>query len=159
MAQAWRLVKTRYASDAFTGEGARIHGGRWNSAGVAVAYASSSLPLAVLELAVHFPTSAILPAYSIVEVEFDDALLLELSIAELPGDWKQFPPPSSTQALGDQWVAKGASAVLSVPSAVLESERNYVFNVNHPDITRMRIRKPRAFQLDSRIVARLLGRV
>ncbi|MEO8946700.1 MAG: RES domain-containing protein, partial [Gemmatimonadaceae bacterium] len=31
--QLWRLVKTKYASSAFDGEGARLYGARWNSPG------------------------------------------------------------------------------------------------------------------------------
>ena len=35
---AWRLVRQRHAATAFSGEGARIFEGRWNSAGVPVVY-------------------------------------------------------------------------------------------------------------------------
>lgn len=62
--EAWRIVKTRHAADAFTGEGAFLFGGRWNSAGGRVVYASATLSLAALEMLVEvrgpseFPLSA-----------------------------------------------------------------------------------------------------
>jgi len=47
----------RFADDAFSGEGARRHGGRWNSRGRSVVYAASSVPLASLE--VYDPVSGV----------------------------------------------------------------------------------------------------
>ncbi|MGA9671505.1 MAG: RES family NAD+ phosphorylase, partial [Terracidiphilus sp.] len=49
----WRLCRERYAGEAFSGHGARLYGGRWNSAGTPMVYASSSLALAAIELFVH----------------------------------------------------------------------------------------------------------
>ena len=40
--RVWRLVKTKYAASAFDGDGARMHGGRWNSVGVAAVYGADS---------------------------------------------------------------------------------------------------------------------
>ena len=53
MLRAWRIVKAKHAATAFSGEGAVLTGGRWNSRGVRVVYASSTLSLAVLESLVH----------------------------------------------------------------------------------------------------------
>src|ERR1039458_10669680 len=49
----WRICKARYADEAFLGHGARRFGGRWNSPGVPMVYASPSLALAAIELFVH----------------------------------------------------------------------------------------------------------
>jgi hypothetical protein len=49
----WRLCREPYAAEAFSGEGARRFGGRWNSRGVPMVYASTSLALAAIELFVH----------------------------------------------------------------------------------------------------------
>ena len=49
----WRICAPKYADTAYSGEGARIHGGRWNSKGRSVVYASESISLAVLEQLVH----------------------------------------------------------------------------------------------------------
>ena len=49
----WRITRRRFASNAATGEGARLYGGRWNSRGVRVVYASTSLALAAVETFVN----------------------------------------------------------------------------------------------------------
>ncbi len=43
MRRVWRLVTARYAETAFSGEGARRYGGRWNPKGVPVIYTAGSL--------------------------------------------------------------------------------------------------------------------
>jgi RES domain-containing protein len=50
MPRFYRLVKSRFAEQAFDGEGAKLAGGRWNSKGVTIAYAADSIALAALEL-------------------------------------------------------------------------------------------------------------
>jgi len=60
MALAWRIVQTHVADRAFTGEGARRYGGRWNSKGYAAVYTSGSISLAILEVLVHIPIYDIL---------------------------------------------------------------------------------------------------
>src|SRR5438270_565365 len=49
----WRICRRRYTADAESGEGARLFGGRWNSRGVRVVYASTSLALAAMETFVN----------------------------------------------------------------------------------------------------------
>src|SRR5438105_13142535 len=51
--EAWRICLARHASTAWSGAGTRANGGRWNSIGVAIVYASSTLSLAALENLVH----------------------------------------------------------------------------------------------------------
>ena len=45
---AWRIVKRKRARAAFTGEGARLYEGRWNSAGVAIVSSSDRTVLDAL---------------------------------------------------------------------------------------------------------------
>src|ERR1700730_17641094 len=51
--QFWRICRRRYAAEAASGEGARLYGGRWNSRGLRVVYASTSLALAAIETFVN----------------------------------------------------------------------------------------------------------
>ena len=153
MPPAFRLVKSRYLASAWDGGGARRAGGRWNSPGVAVVYCSGSLSLALVEVLVHLP-AGLLPAYSAIPVEIDDALVTTLAPGELPAHWRDDPAPQATRTLGDAWVAGQRSAALAVPSVVVPGESNYVLNPAHPDFSRIRIGKPQAFPFDARLAAR-----
>ena len=45
MLTVWRLVTDRFAATAFSGDGARLYGGRWNRKGVSLVYAAGSQSL------------------------------------------------------------------------------------------------------------------
>jgi len=150
MPSAWRLTKTKYLSSAWDGEGAKRSGGRWNSIGVPVVYASATLSLALVEVLVHL-SSGILPAYSAIPIEFEGFLVTNVGPGQLPANWKDYPPPSETKSIGDQWVADARSPLLRVPSVVVANEFNYVLNPLHPDFAQVRIGIPIPFPFDSRL--------
>jgi RES domain-containing protein len=148
---AWRLTKTKYLATAWDGEGARRSGGRWNGVGTAVVYTSATLSLGLTETLVHIP-SGVLPAFTAIPIEFDEALVTILEPEDVPTDWNINPPPASTQAIGDAWVAAAGSAVLRVPSVVVPVEYNYVVKPNHTDFARVRIGAPVPFPFDRRLL-------
>jgi RES domain-containing protein len=137
-------------ASAWDGEGAQKSGGRWNSAGVPVVYTSESLSLALVEVLVHLP-SGVLPAYSAIPIEFAEPLVTVVEPGRLPPNWKSYPPPAETQAIGDAWVGAGKSPLLRVPSVVVPDEFNYVLNPSHPAFARVKIGPPRAFPFDPRL--------
>lgn len=151
MVRTWRIVKTLFSADAFNGEGARLYGGRWNSVGVAMVYTASSKSLATLELLVHLESSAPLPSYSICSVDFDDSRVETIDLAALPSNWRQSPPPTALQTIGDEWISRQSSVVLSVPSAVVPDEKNYLINPAHKNFKKLSIGKMEPFSLDSRL--------
>ena len=53
MPTVWRITTQRFAASAFSGEGARLYGGRWNPKGWEVVYTAESQSLALLELMVQ----------------------------------------------------------------------------------------------------------
>jgi RES domain-containing protein len=152
MPTAWRIVKTRFAAQAFDGEGARLNGGRWNSVGVRMVYTAGSISLAVLELVVHLENTDVLPSYSLCAVHFDDAVVTSLDRSLLPANWGDSPGSPELLMIGDAWVAGRSSAVLEVPSAVVESENNYLINPGHPDFKSLTIDPSRPFRLDPRLL-------
>lgn len=152
MPTAWRIVKSRFAARAFDGEGARLYGGRWNSVGVRMVYTAGSVSLAVLEMLVHLENTDVLPAYSICAVHFDDAVVTSLDRSKLPANWRDSPSPPELLTMGDAWVASRSSAVLEVPSAVVESESNYLINPDHPDFASLLIEPPGPFTFDPRLL-------
>ena len=137
MSGFYRLVKARYADQAFDGEGARLCGGRWNSKGMAVVYAADSIALAALELLIHLHSHEILNSYRLYRIEVDERDLLTLDGRDLPKDWRSDPPPSSTARLGDGWIASKQSLGLRVPSAVIPSQHNLLISPAHPRFERL----------------------
>ena len=144
---AYRVVKEKYLGSAFDGEGARLYGGRWNSKGVSVIYTSDSLALCSLEIFVHLPSYTLLADYSYMAVGFDADLVTE---AVLIDGWDERPISKVSQAIGDQWIKEGLSAILSVPSVIMPDGHNYLININHPDFKKIEIGKPQPLTFDPR---------
>lgn len=148
---AWRIVRPAYAANAFDGEGARVSGGRWNSPGRRVVYTADSVALAALEMLVHLQSSALLSQYVVIPCRFPRRLIKIVDAAALPANWSASPAPAAVRRLGDEWLTRRTSAVLSVPSAVIESERNYLLNPQHPDFASIVIDSARPFVFDARL--------
>jgi RES domain-containing protein len=154
MPRAFRLVKRKHERHAWDGEGARLFGGRWNSPGVALVYASESAALAALELLVHLGSESILEAYALCGAEFPESIVEELPPRALPRDWRAHPPPARLRELGDGWAREARSALLRVPSAVVPTEHNYLLNPAHRDFRRVLRSAPRPFGIDPRLARR-----
>jgi RES domain-containing protein len=151
MLTGWRIVPASTAAKAFSGEGARLYGGRWNSAGVAMVYASEHKSLAALEARVHVETTKKIKRYKCFAFHFDEKLMEVFRRASLPKDWQEEPPPPSIQSLGDAWVKAADSVILAVPSVIIPDELNYLINPNHKDFNKIKIEKPTDFAFDPRL--------
>ena len=148
----WRIVKKKFVSTAFDGEGARQFPGRWNNRGVPMVYTSSTPSLAMLEILVQLEADEILTEYYYrIGAEIPDKNLCEIA-RDLPEDWNLHPSPASTRILGDSWVKSGASLVLIVPSVISPVENNYLINPKHPSFAKIKIGKPEAFTFDDRFL-------
>lgn len=127
----YRLVKTRYASTAFDGYGARTYGGRWNSPGKNCVYLGSSRALCVLETLVHLGMEDIIQGYMLLSIQVTEVLVSSLDRYALPEDWQSDPAPRLTQRIGDEWLESASGLVLQVPSTIT-GEWNALFNPEHP---------------------------
>ncbi len=154
MITAWRLIKRKYAAHAFDGDGARLYGGRWNSPGLALTYCSATASLAVLEVFANVQRSELLSHYVLLSCSFDESLVITIDVRHLPANWRQSPPPAELTAIGDDWIRSGASAILAVPSAIIEHERNYLINPAHPQFRRIKRSAPEPFTFDLRLLNR-----
>ena len=152
MIRAWRITKRRYTAEAFDGEGARRYGGRWNGPGRAAVYVSESRALATLEILAGLRTPAIIPAYVLISVEFDEEFVTAVQTEALPPNWQASLPDPATQRIGDLWIAQKTSTVLRVPSALVPGEFNYVINPGHPDFGKINIGTPEELHVDPRIL-------
>lgn len=151
MTVVWRLLTSRFAATAFSGEGARLYGGRWNSKGVPVVYTAGSQSLAVLEMLVQ--DDPLRARYIVIPATLPKALKVErLTDEQLPAGWRDIAARDLTQALGDEWLKRGSSAVLAVPSAVIPAETNYLINPLHPAFGKIEIGAPQDFLTDPRLL-------
>lgn len=148
--RVWRLAAAAHA--ALDGEGARRYGSRWTPPGYPVVYASSSLSLAALERLVHTDTDLQPPALVAIPIEIPSTVpVASIDLASLPGDWRDYPAPERLAHVGGRWLEAAATAVLSVPSAVIPHERNYLLNPVHPMFRRCSAGRPEPFSLDARL--------
>ncbi len=130
---------------ACAGNDAAAAGGRWNSVARPVIYLADSLALAQLEKRVHTPmrpprdlaaVEAIVPAAAVASAEG----------VVLPDDWDAdnvdwSVGSAASQCIGDDWLARGTSLLLRVPSVVVPVGWNYLLNPAHPDARRVATRR------------------
>lgn len=150
MLTVWRLVTARFADTAFSGEGARLYGGRWNLKGVPVVYTSATQSLAMLEMLVQ--DEPLRARYVMIPATLPKGIKVErITPEQLPADWRTLAARQQLQALGTDWTKRRSSAVLAVPSAVIPSETNYLLNPLHPSFAKIEVGKPQDFVTDLRL--------
>ena len=149
--QFWRICRRRYATEAASGEGARRFGGRWNSRGVRVVYASTSLSLAAVETFVNMEPN-LRPADLVsIEGAIPDAIqTVTLDVKALPARWYET-RDESLHRFGDEWIRDGRSATLLVPSAAIRGEWNVLLNPAHAEFSKIEFRDPKPFEFDVRM--------
>ena len=151
MTRVWRIMKEKYSGSAFSGDGARRAGGRFNSPGWPVIYTSGSLALAQLEILVHLPTDRLLASYVAFRAELRESQIETLRREELPENWRQSPAPDSVREIGDRWIQSERSRALRVPSAVVPAEDNVLINPSHPAFEEVTIAGPFDPEIDDRL--------
>lgn len=150
MLTVWRLVTARFVDAAFSGEGARLYGGRWNPKGIPVIYTSATQSLTMLEMLVQ--DEPLRARYVMIPATLPKGLKVErISPEQLSADWRSLAARQQLQALGTDWAKRRSSAVLAVPSAVIPSEANYLLNPLHPSFPKIEIGKPQDFVTDLRL--------
>src|SRR5207237_6827912 len=99
---------------AFTGEGSRVYGGRWNSRGTAIVYVSAHESLAALELLVHSMPLSPIERYFSFRLEWNDNLTEYFPVKKLPPDWNAEPPTSASTRIGGEWARRASSVALAL---------------------------------------------
>ena len=147
----WRICRRRYVAEAASGEGARLYGGRWNSRGVRVVYASTSLALAAVETFVNLEPN-LRPADLVsIEGEISEAVEVEkVDLETLPGRWHET-RDESLRRFGNEWIEAGRTVALLVPSAAIRGEWNVLLNPAHAEFSKVKFRQPEPFKFDVRM--------
>jgi RES domain-containing protein len=151
MLTVWRLVTTRFAKSAFSGEGARIFGGRWNRKGAPLVYTSASQSLAMLDMLVQ--DDPLRARYVMIAAHIPKGMAINrIRVEDLPSDWRDITARESLQAIGTKWAGNRSAAVLAVPSVVVPSEINYLLNPLHGDFRRIKTGPPQEVATDPRLL-------
>jgi len=90
--------------------------------------------------------------YALASCTFDESLVMHVDIADLPANWREPKPPRELQMIGAEWIRSERSAVLSIPSVIVDHERNYLLNPLHEDFKRIKLSPPKPFRVDLRLV-------
>lgn len=125
---------------------------RWNSKDIKMIYTASSRALACLENVVHLSSLGLQTQFETMVIEIpDDLRITTISQQDLPTLWHLFEQYPSTQALGDDWIARSETPVLKVSSAIVAEESNYLLNPLHRDFKKIKLVKTEPFEFDARI--------
>jgi RES domain-containing protein len=150
----WRIVTHRFAASAFSGEGARLFGGRWNRKGEPVIYTAQSKSLAFLEMLVQ--DEPLRANYVLIPAEIpDDIARLNIDSKQLPEHWRTLEAREILQEIGSRWLHSANYCVLEVPSAVIPTELNLLLNPSHRDFARIKIGQAEALESDLRLMRNL----
>jgi RES domain-containing protein len=143
----YRIADSRHSPE--SGEGARLHGGRWNSPGRAVIYACETMTGAMLEKLVH--TNGRMPKHQVcVTYEAPNALKAVTIEPDALTDWN-LPDMIASRKAGDAWLESAESVILRVPSVVFSVEHNVLLNPAHPDFAKVKVAATEPVRWDDRL--------
>ena len=147
----WRITTRRFVGSAFSGEGARLFGGRWNRPGQSLVYAAESRSLALLEMLLQ--DEPLRAHYVLIPAFLPDTVSMEhLQRTSMSAGWRSQNERAQLQALGANWLHESRTCVLAVPSAVVPAEFNFLINPLHPDFVGITIGEPEPREADLRLI-------
>ncbi len=143
----WRI--NREIHNPLSGEGARLHGARWNRKGVPVVYTALNPALAVLEMLVHIDPEGVPDDLRIFRIRLpDDTGILEIKDSDLPSDWKEEESACLNHLESAGWQSYAA---IKVPSAIIDHDFNLILNPAHEDFKQVNVYEKAVFMFDSRL--------
>nr|WP_121272999.1 RES family NAD+ phosphorylase [Pedobacter schmidteae] len=146
--QVFRIGLAKYASLL----NASGRAARWNPNDIEMIYTAGSRSLACLENVVHRNQIGLNQSFKVMTIEIpDDLCILSIELKKLQPGWTEFHQMPITQKLGEDWIKNNKSAILKVPSAIINAEYNYLLNPMHPDFKSIRLLKSETFVFDKRI--------
>ena len=150
--KVWRICNKKFLASAFSGEGAKLWGGRWNEVGQPMVYTAGNLSLAALETFVQLDSDLMPDELVAIAATIPEKLkITKIKLTNLPLNWRDYPAPDAIKQIGMDWIASQESAVLVVPSVVIPEEENWLINPAHPDFRRIKINNELPFSFDPRM--------
>ncbi|WP_372621781.1 RES family NAD+ phosphorylase [Falsiroseomonas sp.] len=134
----WQICRRHHAD--LSGRQAE-DGERWNSPGSRVVYLSEHPALAVLEMRAHLD----MPYEKLVH----DHVLMRVALPDSVEDVDA--TPEEPRAIGDAWLRDRRSALLRVPSIIVQEGRNLLLNPAHQRAGEARLEACTPFRFDRRL--------
>ena len=150
--QAWRIADGRF--DVFSPIGASLVGGRWNSPGLGVIYASRSYAGAMLECLAHAGIGRVPRTHVTIEITVAGLVPVERHDESSLVDGWDHADLRVARAFGDAWIRERRTAVLVVPSVVARREGNVLLNPQHAVFKKIVAGSPEPVVWDARLFAR-----
>lgn len=177
----YRITTCDHVND-LSGEGAFLHGGRWNSKGTRMLYTAESMALSMLEalahvtmvnqkrgycrvvigLVGHQPGNVVRETRTTtgettglgdeVHQPMPENWCKKVDTNELPEDFRSNPGPDALRAIGDQFIEEGKFLALKVPSVVVPDSFNYLLNPMHFLFKSIKIIESSPIVFDQRII-------
>jgi RES domain-containing protein len=124
---------------------------RWNTRGSFVIYTAGSRALACLENLVHRSGEMSGKHYKVMLIDIPDSIVVEeILIKSLDKDWRSLTNFSYCQNIAAKWLSEAKSAILKVPSIIIEQEHNYLINPQHLDFKLIKLVGAEDFGFDAR---------
>lgn len=146
-----RISRPEYVSTALLGNGSAIAPGRWNSAGVRLAYSAASVSLAMLEILVHMHREDVPDGRRLLGYEIPDDAIHVLPESRWPKGWNLLPYSAAVRAVGDSFIVDDQHLALRVPSAVARGEFNVLVNPMHPRFAQITLVADEPLAMDPRL--------
>lgn len=147
----FNIRKEKYAGSLIASGAAN----RWNKNEEYVIYSGNSRALSVFELTAHRAFINIDESYKIlvIELSISNSDILEISVENLPENWRSVSAYPILQKIGSQWYQSMEKLILKNPSALVPKEFNYLINTQHPDFKRkVKIKASEDFNWDERLI-------
>lgn len=154
MMLVYRICWPQFSED-LTGQGAFLHGGRWNFKGERMLYTATNPSLAMLEMLVHLPNLVIQTSFTLITIDLKIKQIAEIEANQLPPEWRDSDAPESLKRIGSGFLKDQQKPGLLVPSVVMPKDKNLLLNPVLLPENSIRILDKMDLELEKRLLAKV----
>jgi len=147
-AKAYRIGSIDNTFPIWSGIGPSLYPQRWNARGQQAIYAAEHFATAMLEVLARQSRPSAKQRY--IEITLPKGLSYSPANVSKIRDWKSV-GSRKARALGAEWIEKGHTAILYVPSVIAHQERNIVINPQHNEFKKIKISEEMSVNWDGRL--------
>jgi RES domain-containing protein len=139
----WRI--SNYAT--LDGIGGTLQSARWHTVGKPIIYTADHPSTALLEMLANLEFELLPSTFQLLKIKVPDGVTP--TRAKPRQGWMS--EAKTSRSTGDEWLSRGQSLLLEVPSAILPDVFNTLINPQHPDAHLLRIVSMQRVPLDQRL--------